>query len=305
MGLGVVEGSCQRLRTRYRPPSVRPLSHVTMPGMGETLVIPFSDKDKRDYAVFRETVDSFSKTRPTKKEPQKRDEDTPVKRQRVTLPSVYASTEQTKQEVEHALDTGKSFRKTQEMSLPQEIVEGAKAAFIASKGNIHEVSALYDLTPEAVIRLAAQQQWPVYGSTEVMQSKSETQLTTLRDRIWRRIEIMLESMDVEEKKKNDIVQYRTKSKYVEPLSARSQAFKTLMDQYMRISTILEPETFASDPDSANYHARKAREDKYPGGIEGVNREMADFLSEVVVGLADKVKQREMEGYGHIIDARAE
>ncbi len=112
-------------------------------------------------------------------------------------------------------------------------------------------------------------------------------------------------MEVEKKTKDDIVQYRSNSIYVEPLASRSSSFKVLMDQYMRVSTLLEPEVFAADPDGTNFHARSARAENYPGGIEGVNREMADFLSEIVVGVADKIKDRELRGYGEIIDARAE
>ncbi len=89
------------------------------------------------------------------------------------------------------------------------MVENAKATFIASGGNISEVAALYDLTPESVLRLATQENWPVYGgSTKVNESMSKAQLTILKDKLWKKIDKMLDSMEVEKKTKDDIVQYR-------------------------------------------------------------------------------------------------
>lgn len=271
--------------------------------MNEILTIPFSSRDERNLREWKRAVANLSSLDNGKKDKKPY---SLINRHVVNLPAIEASTEKNQEAVEKALKEGDKLPRGSHVKLPKEVIEGAKAAFIASGGNLSEVASLYDLTPEAVLRLASQEEWPVYsGSTKVTESKSKGQLTILRDKLWRRLETMLDAMDVEKKAKNDIVQYRAYSEYVEPLASRSSAFKTLMDQYMRVSTLLEPELFVDDPDSSNFHARTARGQDYPGGIEGVNREMADFLSEVVVGIADKINERELKGYGQIIDARAQ
>lgn len=304
MGLGIRERAGPGARTLSSLGSV--LSHVMLPGMAETLEIPFSTRDKRALDEWKKLLDSEEEQEKFADWLEESTKEEPLQRDVITLPAIEASTEKTREEIEEALERGEPLPKHGAVKLPKEMVENAKAAFIATGGNISQVAQMYDLTNEAVLRLASQENWPVYGGgTSSSQSMSKAQLTTMRDKIWKRIEIMLDAMEVEEKKKLSLVQHRSNSRYVEPLSARSQAFKILMDQYMRISTILEPETFSDDPDGSNMHARKARESQYPGGVEGVNREMADFLSEVVVGVADKIKERELQGYGDVIDARVE
>ena len=293
--------------------------------MGETLEIPFSDRDAEDLDAFRELVNSpgpftqedaeiFTAPEETftfedESPPTSQKSDRPrMDRQTVTLPQIEASTDKTRAAVEEALETGARTPKGSSVKLPSDLIESVKAAFTSTGGNISKVAAMYDLTPEAVMRLAAQEEWAVYeGSNDALDSASKGQLQSLKDRLWKRIEHFLDSIEVEEKQKYDIVQYRTESRYVEPLAARNSTFKVLMDQYMRVGAILEPELYGADPDGANYNARRAREEQYPGGIEGVNREMADFLSQVVVGIHDRIqgREKEMEGYGQIIDARAQ
>lgn len=268
--------------------------------MGDTLTLQFSSKDRQDLEAWKTTVSSGEVSI------DREQDNGSMKRQVITFPAIEASTAKTREAVEQALEEGNSVPRGREVSLPEELIESAKSSFIASGGNISEVASLYDLTPEAVLRLASQENWPVYGGgTKAIESKSKAQLTSLQIKLWHKIEYMLNALDVEKKHKEDIVQYRVHSEYVEPLASRSSAFKVLMDQYMRVSTLLEPEVFANDPDGANYHARAARGESYPGGIEGVNREMADFLGQVVVGIADRIKDKELKGYGDIIDARAQ
>lgn len=228
-----------------------------------------------------------------------------MERQAIVMPDIKAGSERATKEVEAALEDSKPLPRTLVTRLPPEIVEGAKAAFIATGGNISEVASMYDLAPQAVLEMAKSEEWPVYGgSTKVVEARGRSQLIILRDKLWSRVEKLLDSLDIEKKSKQDIVQHRVHSEYVEPLASRNSTFKTLMDQYMRVQTILEPETFAADPDGSNFHARKAQEEAYAGGIEGVNREMADFFSQVVVGIADRLKERELTGYSHVIDTRA-
>lgn len=267
--------------------------------MTTSLVIPFSKQDQRDLAEFKEAVSPEPKKTVSK--------DDNLQRHIIEMPEIEVSTESAKRTVEDALETQKPLPRGKALKLPPEIVEGAKAAFISSGGNLSEVAALYDLTAEAVLRLANQEQWPVYdGTTKLHQSKSKNQLLSLQAKLWSKIEVMLDSMDIETKAKDDLTQHRAYSEYVEPLASRSSAFKTLMDQYMRVSTLLEPEIFSDDPDAGNYHARKAKAEKYAGGIEGVNREIADFFSQVVVGIADRIADKDMKGYGGtIIDGRVD
>lgn len=229
------------------------------------------------------------------------EEEETLVRQRVVMPEIKASTPKMTKEVEDAFESGDKLNLHQGMKLPPELIEGAKAAFTSSGGNISEVAALYDLTPEVVMRLASQEKWPIYGgSTKALDSKSQAQLKSLANKLWHRIEKLLDSIEIEKKKKVDITQHRMNSEYVEPLASRSGAFKTLMDQYMRVMTILEPETFAVDGDGSNVHARNARHQANPGGIEGVNRELANFFSDVVVGVADRIKERELQEYEQVV-----
>lgn len=260
--------------------------------MGETITVEFTEQDKKDLVLWKKAVEEA--TTPS--------EDN-MTRHRIQMPEVSASTPRMTESLEEALDEGKPVRMERAMKLDPQIIEGAKAAFTASGGNISEVAALYDLTPDTVMKLAHQEQWPIYGGgTKAVDSKSHAQLRSLAKKLWKRIEVMLDAMDVEQKKKDDITQHRLHSEYVEPLSSRSSAFKTLMDQYMRVMTILEPETFAVDTDGTNIHARRAKDSAHPGGIEGVNRELANFFSEVVIGVADRARERsELDGYGQIID----
>lgn len=259
--------------------------------------ILFSEADERDLEEFKA---SAGRERVVSK-----GESKSLDRTVIELPEITFGTDEDREQVEQALEDGGALPRSRSVRLPPNVIEHVKSSYIASGGNISEVAALHDLTPEAVVRLADQQEWTLYGgSHKALETQSRNRLRALQERLWLKIEHFLDSMEVEKKQKDDIVQYRLQSEYVEALSNRNSAFKTLMDQYMRIGSILEPELYANDPDNANSLARKSREELHPGGIEGVNREMADFFANVVVGVADRIKDREMEGYGQVIDARA-
>lgn len=252
--------------------------------------IPFSHRDKKDLAEFRSTGSVKNALK--------------IERHVVKLPIVKASTEKEKKIIEEAVAMGRKPKRDSATGMPPEVIEAAKATFTATGGNISQVASLHDLTPESVIRLANQEEWPLYsGSVTHQESRSKAQLNALQKKLWIRIEDMLDAMEVETKEKEDISQHRINSKYIEPLSSRSGAFKSLMDQYMRVSTILEPEIFSEDPDPSNYRAVQARSSA--SNVKEVNREIADFFSQVVVGIADRISDKETEGYGNIIDSRAE
>jgi hypothetical protein len=256
--------------------------------MDETLTIEFSESDAEKLRAYKGASGSPG-----------------LERYTLVMPEIKTGSKRVTAEVEKALKTSKPLPSTLAAKLPVEILEGAKAAFVATGGNISEVASMYDLSPQAVLRLAKEEDWTVYrGSTKAVEAAGRAQLIILRDKLWARIEKVLNALDIESKDKADIVQHRLNSVYVEPLASRNSLFKNLMDQYMRVQALLEPEIFANDGDGTNFNARRAREHDYPGGIEGVNREMADFFSEVVVGIADKLKDRELNGYSHVIDTRA-
>lgn len=271
--------------------------------MTETLTVRFTEKDERDLRTFKQEVWEF----PDEEHKEPSESNGSMKRRRITMPAIEAPTEKEKERLEKGIEEGDyKVRRDIASKMPSDMVESVKASFIASGGNISEVSALHDLTPEAVVRLAAQEEWPVYGGgTTSVEKQQRAQLRTLRDKIWHKIEAVLESLNIEKKQKADIVQHRTMSEYVESLSSRNSVFKNLMDQYMRIGALLEPEVYANDPEGSNWHARQARGENHPGGEEGVNRELANFFTNVITGLADKVKERDMENYGEVIDARVE
>lgn len=261
--------------------------------------ILFSEVDERD-------LDEFKASAGRKRAVAEGGDTKTLERTIIEMPEIDFGTDEDREQVEQALEDGGALPRSRSVRLPSHVIEHVKSSYIASGGNISEVAALHDLTPEAVVRLAVQQDWTLYGgSHKALEPQSRNRLRALQERLWIKIEHFLDSMEVEKKQKDDIVQYRLRSEYVEALSNRNAAFKTLMDQYMRIGAILEPELFANDPDNSNSSARKAREDMHPGGIEGVNRDMANFFADVVIGVADRVKDREMQGYGQIIDARAE
>jgi hypothetical protein len=203
----------------------------------------------------------------------------------------------------------RSTKREQAPKLPEDVMEAAKATFISSGGNIAQVSALHDLTPAEVARLAHENQWPVYGGGTVsIEKQNRAHLTSLHTKLWLNIEKMLDSMEVEKKHKQDIVQHRMGSRYIEPLASRSAAFKTLIDQYMRVGAMLYPELYGLDPQGSNTVARQVRAGGHPdaiGGVEGVNREIADFLGRVAVGMADELRSRDLETNtvdGYIIDS---
>ena len=265
--------------------------------MDDTLTIQFSKQDADQLRSYKEAIDGPLETEPSS--------GAPMQRHSIVMPEVTAGTKRATAEVEDALESGNRLRRTLAASLPKEILEGAKAAFIATGGNISEVASMYSLAPQSVLLLAQEESWAVYaGGTKVVQSMGRSQLMIMRDKLWAKIEVVIDSLEIEKKKKKDLTQHRAYSEYVEPIASRNAVFKNMMDQYMRIQTLLEPEFFANDPDSSNFQARRARESQYPGGIEGVNREMADFFSEVVVGIADKLKDRDLNGYSHLIDTSA-
>lgn len=263
--------------------------------------IQFSRKDKTDLREFKQMIGRSDFVFEDEETPSKKS----VERTIIEIPEITFGTDEDRRKIEEGLENGERIPRSRGVRLPPEVIEHVKSSYIATGGNVSEVSALYDLTPEAVVRLAVQEGWTLYGgSHKALEPQSRNRLKSLQEKLWYKIEAFLDSMEVEDKDKNDIVQHRLQSKYVEALSNRNSAFKNLMDQYMRIGAILEPELYGLDPEGSTAAHARARGEYHPGGIEGVNREIANFFAEVVVGVADRTRDRELKGYGQIIDARA-
>lgn len=177
--------------------------------------------------------------------------------------------------------------------LPPELLEAAKATFTATGGNIAEVARTHDLTPAKVTRLAAQHDWPVYGEGATAAERSRrTRLVNLANLLERQLFELAGAMGVETKHLEDITEKGLGSKYVAPLTQRSSAFSAVFDRYMRVMTLLEPELFGGDDDPSNPVAAKLRQRKERdslGGVDGVNRQLAEFAARVAVGTVEAVE----------------
>jgi len=172
------------------------------------------------------------------------------------------------------------------LSLPPDLIEAAKATFTASGGNVAEVVRVHELTPETVKRLAAKNDWPVYGSgTSIAERSRKTRLETLATTLENRLFQLADAMGVETKDVYDITEKGLGSRYVAPLTQRSSAFSAVFDRYMRVMALLEPELFGQDDDPSNPVAAKIRQRNQRdalGGVDGVDRQLADFAARVAV-----------------------
>lgn len=192
------------------------------------------------------------------------------------------------------------------ISLPGELLEACKATFIATGGNISEVARTHDLTPEAIKKLAVKHDWPVYGEGMTSAAKGRKhRLEQLAGVLENRLFQLADAMGVEKKDVLDITEKGLGSVYVAPLTQRSSAFGAVFDRYMRVMALLEPELFGQDDDPSNPVAAKIRQRQNRdalGGVDGVDRRMAEFAARVAVGVAELSRH---PGRGEIIDVEAE
>lgn len=183
-------------------------------------------------------------------------------------------------------------------------LEAAKATFTASGGNLATVARTHDMAPDVVKRLAAKHDWPVYGDGYASSEKTrKTKLENLADALERRMTAMLDALEVETKDLEQFADKQQWSKYVSSLSQRSSAFNAVFDRWMRVMTLLEPETFGGDTDPSNHAAAKIRQKAHEdalGGVDGINRQLADFAARVAVGVVDHMGRRD-EVSGEIVD----
>jgi len=189
------------------------------------------------------------------------------------------------------------------VTYPPEMLEAAKATFTSSGGNVAEVSRVHNLHTATVTRLAAKHEWPVYGHGTSVESKSKrTKLMTIAGVLENKLFQLTDAMGIEKKQLLDVTEKGLNSQYVAPLNQRSTAFSAVFDRYMRVMAILEPELFAADDDPSNPVAAKIRQKQHRdalGGVDGVDRRMADFAARVAVATLDAVQR---PGAGEVIDA---
>lgn len=183
-------------------------------------------------------------------------------------------------------------------------LEAAKATFTATGGNLAAVASAHDLAPNVVKKLAAELDWPVYGDGLASSEKSRKgKLEKLYAALERQVLAALDSLEIETKEKNTYADKGSMSVYVATLSQRNSTFAALFDRYLRVGALLEPELFGNDPDPSNTAAAKVRAKAHQdalGGVEGLNRQMADFAARLAVGIVDHMGARSVET-GEVID----
>lgn len=183
-------------------------------------------------------------------------------------------------------------------------LEAAKATFTASGGNLAVVARTHDLAPNVVKKLAAKHDWPVYGDGYASSEKTrKSKLENLAQALEDQMTDLLGSLKVETKGVEEFADKQKWSEYVATLSQRSSAFNAVFDRWMRVMTLLEPETFGGDLDPSNHAAAKIRQKAHEdalGGVDGINRQLADFAARVAVGVVDHMGRRD-DVSGEIVD----
>ncbi|MDX1622218.1 MAG: hypothetical protein R3320_14570 [Nitriliruptorales bacterium] len=256
---------------------------------------------------FSELVDNLEDELAPKKATNGRDRD-PLgsSRRQVTLPSLEDLTDDAKRQVQDSLLEGQPLPRDSNLALPEAKIEAVKADYIATGGNIAEVSRQHEMPPTAVARLAADHNWPVYGDGASQSEKSErTRLERKFNRVEAQLDAMLETLVPETKEPDVRADKRQMSRYVESLSQRNTTFKTLFDTWTRLGAMIHPELFGLDPANSNAVAARLARDGHPdglGGVDGVNREISDFFGRVAVSIADELRKREIEQSRQVIEA---
>lgn len=188
-------------------------------------------------------------------------------------------------------------------------LEAAKATFVASGGNLSLVARTHDLAANVVKKLSVKHDWPVYGDGYASSEKTrKSKLESLAAILERQLHSMAEAMGVEKKRLNDVTEKGLASQYVAPLSQRSSAFSSLFDRYMRVMTLLEPELFGGDDDPSNPVAAKMRQKAHAdalGGVDGINRQMADFAARVAVGVVEGMGSKREAVEAQVVDVTPE
>lgn len=181
------------------------------------------------------------------------------------------------------------------VDLPAAKLEAMKATFVASGGNLSEVARTHDVSPDKVMKLAQAYDWPVYGAGYSSAEKSrKTRLENLAVLLEQQVFDLASSLAVEKKELDELNEKGLNSRFVASLSQRSQAFSTVFDRYMRVMTLLEPETFGADDNAVAARVRAEASPDALGGVDGVNRMLADFAARVSVGVVKGLQERNEE-----------
>ena len=187
-------------------------------------------------------------------------------------------------------------------------IEAIKATYLQTGGNLAETARQHEITPRRIKRMAIEQSWSVYGEPKESHEKaSKTKLRKLADTLETQMFQLMSSLEVEVKDEMDSIKDGRMSSYVATLSQRNSAFQTVFDRYMRVMAILEPETFGEDTGGSNGVARNVRSENHPdalGGVDGINRELAAFVSGFVYGHQDQVRRPAAIAEAEVIDVNA-
>ena len=208
------------------------------------------------------------------------------------LSSVAAG--KSKEQLQDALLEGSKLPINPASRVDKDTSQAAKQSYITHSGNVAAVSRDTGLTPRVVHALAADHDWPLYGDGDTKGDKStKTRLRRLHSKLEEQLFDLLDSLSVETKQKDDLVEKGLESEYVASLSQRSGAFKQVFDSYCKVGSMIAPETF--DTGAVDAHGVRAQ----TGGLSGADRDLADFVARVAVGVADQTRRI---GSGEIIEA---
>jgi len=182
-------------------------------------------------------------------------------------------------------------------------IEGIKAAFVRTGGNLAQVAREFSTSPARVKSLALKNGWTLYGRAKSSHEKASTsRLQALSQSLEAKLYELLASLEVETKEYHDVTKDGLNSQYVANLASRNSAFKDVFDRYMRVQALLEPETFGEDKNSAARLAQqKASSSDGLGGVEGVNRQITALIAGVVVTEDQVSKPPDMEA-AQVIEA---
>lgn len=195
--------------------------------------------------------------------------------------------------------TDESWKKGQELLLWKgqglhkvpELYEKVKATYAATFGNATITARLCGVARSTVLRYAERDNWPVSLEPEVKLAAEKAERTRLERhaaQLYARMVEMLDSLTVEEKDRCMPSKDGLDSFYVERLGPRAQAFKILHDSWMKVMGILQPETYAP---LQNQHDRRTTAQLRAaaagelGGIDGIDRQLADLFAGLARGAA--------------------
>jgi hypothetical protein len=240
-------------------------------------------------------VVDFSKAVPPEQQPDPR----------VELPSQADSSNPARDSSPHSVESAQASEIQQPLDRPvaDDEIEGIKAAFVRTGGNLAQVAREFSTSPARVKSLALKNGWTLYGRAKSSHEKASTsRLQALSQSLEAKLYELLASLEVETKEYHDVTKDGLNSQYVANLASRNSAFKDVFDRYMRVQALLEPETFGEDKNSAARLAQqKASSSDGLGGVEGVNRQITALIAGVVVTQDPVSKPPDMEA-AQVIEA---